>query len=420
MSFLETITIEIDQWRGRVCSRGDGVPTCDDETPPHFDRPGRLWPSPEEPLEVTHPDVVVVGFGFAGALATAELLKAGRTVTVVEPTASHQFLTRLAAVAGGTQAASDRAAPISEMYEVPVVAERAVAVAGSTVELASGRTLDARCVLLTAGARPVDPPIEGLHHALPLRSAEDAVAIRACVATSDSVVIVGGGPTGCQLAGAISVARPTVNVTLVDGSERLMTNFGRRLGDRAADILLGRGVELILGDEADTILPDGAMLESGRRVSGTVLWAAGFEAVMDDFGPTDEGRLIVDGSGLVEGSQCVFAAGDAAAHRDADGEAFPMSAQIASQAGKQIAANIGAVLDGRSLEPLDLRDRGWVVDLGGVGVAELLGVPLAFPVTDHLVKLMHDAIDARHLWQLGGLDFVRRFRPGAMDDRPGR
>lgn len=365
---------------------------------------------------MTKADVVVVGFGFAGAHAVSTLLDAGRSVVVVEPTGSHQFLTRLAAVAAGTQPLTDRAVRIDTMFDVPVIAERAVSAGEGSVELESGGAIAASYVLLTAGAEPVAPPIDGLHHSLPLRSADDAVAIRERLGEADRVVVVGGGPTGCQLAGAIRAAEPHIEVALIDGGERLMSNFGPQLGDRAASVLEQRGVTVVLGDEVASISARGAILESGREVRGAVMWTAGFQPTMEAFGPTNDGQLVVDRHGRVAGSANVFAAGDAAAHLDENGDPHAMSAQIAAQAGKQVGQNLVALLGGKEAHPLDLVDRGWVVDLaGGVGVAEILGVPIARPGIDRFVPFMHTAIDLRNLWQLGGVDFVRRFRPGAID-----
>jgi len=361
-------------------------------------------------------DVVVIGFGFAGAHAVSTLVDAGRSVVVVEPTGNHQFLTRLAAVAAGTQPLTDRAVPISSMFDVRVVRERAVSAGEGSVALESGRIIAAEYVLLTAGAEPIEPPIEGLEHSMPLRSAQDAAAIRQRLDEVDRVAIVGGGPTGCQLAGAIRTARPDMAVSLVDGSERLMSNFDARLGLHTRQVLEQRGVEVILSDEAASIAIDGVTLESGRKLDGAVMWTAGFQPTMEAFGPTNQGQLVVDRLGRVASSSKIFAAGDAAAHLDESGDPHAMSAQIAAQAGKQVGQNLDALLRGEPARPLDLKDRGWVVDLsGGVGVAEIMGVTLAKPGLDRVVPFMHDAIDLRNLWQLGGIDFVRRFRPGVIE-----
>lgn len=360
------------------------------------------------------PRVVVIGGGTAGAHASATLLRAGLAVTIVEPTRSHQFLTRLAAVAGGTQPPGDAGAPLDEMFDATVVGDKAVAVHGGQVILESGETLAADAVVLTAGAEPADAPIDGLGMALPLRSAAHALTLREAIASSTAITVVGGGPTGCQLAGAVASHHQDIAVTVVEGGDRLMGSFSERLGRHAGDVLSARGVEVRLGVPAERVEADRVVLADGAAVAGTPVWTGGYEATMDTFGPTRDGRLQVDGWGRVIGQETVYAAGDAAAHTDGSGELHAMSAQIAAQAGRQVARNVVAMLSGRAQFDLRLRDRGWVVDLGGgVGVAELLGLTIACPPADRLVPLLHTAIDLRNLFQLGGLDFVRRFRPGS-------
>lgn len=359
-------------------------------------------------------DVIVVGAGTAGAHAIAALERAGVAVCVIEPTGAHQFLTRLAAVAGGTQPAEDAAAPLASMFGATVVESRVVDATSQSVTLDTGEVLEAEAVILTAGAEPADAPIEGIDRVMPLRSARDALDIRSGLDDADALAIVGGGPTGCQLAGAVAVSRPDLAVTLIESNDRLMGNFGTSLSEHALDVLRSRGVDVRLDADAEKMSPQRVTLASGETIRATVVWAGGYEATMDRFGSTTDGRLEVDAFGRVVGHGRLFAAGDNAAHRDDEGELFAMSAQIAAQAGRQVAHNVIETLKGAEPARLVLHDRGWVVDLGGgVGVAELLGVPLAGAPLDRLVPLLHTAIDLRNLWQMGGLDFVHRFRPGA-------
>ncbi len=360
--------------------------------------------------------VIVVGGGTAGAHATSALAKSGLEVTIVEPTGAHQFLTRLAAVAGGTQAIGDSAAPLDAMFDAKVVRSRAVVASDRSVQLTDGELLHADAVVLTAGAEPADAPIDGLEKVMSLRSASDSLVIRSKLETAAAIAIVGGGPTGCQLAGAIAASHPDLAVTLVDSGDHLMGAFGEQLGEHTHSILTERGVSVKLEDSAEKMSARQVTLSDGSTLEATVVWAGGYESTMEHFGPTTDGRLNIDSLGRVSGHSTLFAAGDNAAHLDGDGDLYPMSAQIAAQAGRQVARNVAAVLAERSPTPLDLKDRGWVVDLGGgVGVADLLGVAVARSPLDRLVPLLHTAIDIRNLWQLGGVDFVRRFRPGASE-----
>lgn len=285
-----------------------------------------------------------------------------------------------------------------------------------TVFLDNGTEITADAVIVTAGAVPARPPIKGWTKSRPLRSAADALAIRSTLESSDGLVVVGAGATGCQLAATAAIIHPELAVTIIDGADRPLPGFRHSLGKRAAEILTQRGVELRLGERVSTIKKQSAVLdESGEQIDGTVVWAGGFQSQGDAFGlgATREGRLVIDPTGRTTGSTRVFAAGDIAAHTNARSELRPMSAQIAAQAGKGVGANVAAFMTGQRLEPLTLNDLGWVVDLGGgQGVAEVLGLPLADRFTDRLVPLLHTAIDYRNLWQLGGVSFMRAFGPG--------
>lgn len=363
---------------------------------------------------VTAPRVAVVGGGTAGAHVIAGLLHEGFSLTLIEPTGHHQFLTRLAAVAGGTAPVSDAAVPLTDLFDVRVISEPMVSFDDGSVSLADGSTVDAEIIVVAAGAQPTAPPIEGIEVANSLRSAGDAIRIRQSLEHSRGLAVVGGGPTGVQLAGAVSVAHPDVEVTVIEAQQRLLPAFGRSLGERARHILAARGVDVRLNAAVSGFDADDVRLDDGSSVPGVPVWAGGFEAVMDELGPTDDGRLSLEVDGRVQGFEAVFAAGDAAAHIDPDGQISPMSAQIAVQAAQQVARNIRRLSSGQPTSPLRLRDRGWVVDLGGgVGVAELFGVPLAAPAVDRLPPVIHTAIDLRNLWQLGGIDAVRRLHPGA-------
>lgn len=344
----------------------------------------------------------------------AGLRHAELSLTLIEPTGHHQFLTRLASVAGGTAPTTDAAVRLTDLFDVTVITEPMVSFDEGSVSLANGSTVDADIIVVAAGARPTSPPIEGIEIAHTLRSAGDALGIRHSLQHSRGLAVVGGGPTGVQLAGAVSAAHPDVNVTLIEADQRLLPAFGQSLGERARQVLTARGVDVRLDAAVSGFEPDAVRLEGGDSVPGTPVWAGGFEAVMDALGPTDDGRLSLEPDGRVQGFETVFAAGDAAAHVDADGQISPMSAQIAVQAAQQIARNVRRLVSNRPTSPLRLRDRGWVVDLGGgVGVAELFGVPLAAPAVDRLPPVIHTAIDLRDLWQLGGVDAMRRLHPGA-------
>ena len=358
--------------------------------------------------------VLVVGGGFAGLHALRAVDRLGVRASVINRTGDHDFVTRLAAVAGGTVPAADARRPLSHFADDVEVAS-VVAVADGAVELADGRRITADAVVVTAGAVPSSPPIEGLEHAVALRTAADALALRERIAGASSVVIVGGGASGVQLAGAVAHAHPDVAVHLVDAETRLLAGLPAGLGAGAARILGGRGVEVHLGRAVDRITVDGVVLD-GDVIAGLVVWAGGFTADAARLGvPTaDDGRISVDRELRITGMHRTFAAGDVAAHVDRDGHPLPMSAQIAVRAGTQAGRNAARVVRGEPTERADLQQLGWVLDLGGRrGLAQLGPFVLTGPVADLVPPLLHEAIDLKNLLEIGGAGALR-FATGSV------
>lgn len=356
--------------------------------------------------------VLIVGGGYAGVHAIAAVRKAGLKATVVDPTGRHVFVPRLAAVAGGTAPADDVATPLADFGAEVIVGTMADASDGS-VTLDDGRTLSANAIVITAGSIPISPPIDGLDRALPLRTESDALALRDAISTTGSLVVIGGGATGVQLAGAAAHTYPDLTVTLVDGEDHLLAGMGGETSRGAERILRQRGVELVLGEEVDAIDDTGAQV-GDRHIDGVVVWAAGFRARADHFDIPcdDQGRILVDEHLRVPGWSKTFAAGDIALHPGADGGVLPMSAQIAVQAGESAGTNAAALVKGEPMESADLSHIGWVLDLGGHrGLAQLGPVTLTSPVLDLLPPLLHWGIDVKHLVDTRGA--------AGLADRPG-
>ncbi len=356
--------------------------------------------------------VLIVGGGYAGVHAARAVRSSGRTATIVDPTGRHTFVTRLAAVAGGTAPESDASALLSDFADEVIVGS-AVAVRDGEVDLADGTTLTAGAVVLTAGAVPSSPGIDGIEHAWPLGTEADALALRSAIADDDAVVIVGGGATGVQLAGSIAIAHPDVAVTLVEAADRLLAGMGQASGRGAARILDERGVAVRFGETVDAIGEHDVSV-AGEVIDGLPVWAAGFVVRADSLGvPTDgDGRVSIDRYLRIDGWERTFAAGDIAHHRTFDGAELPMSAQVAVQAGEVAGRNAGRVLRGDTLDRARLSQRGWVLDLGGNrGVAEFGPIEMTGPFLDLVPPLLHWGIDVKHLIETRGL--------GGLEDRPG-
>lgn len=349
--------------------------------------------------------ILVVGGGYAGVHAARSIRRAGRRAFIVDRTGRHDFVTRLAAVAGGTATVEDASTPLTEFSDDVIVASMD-AIADGRVTLDDGRELTADAVVVTVGAVPSTPPIPGIEHAQPLRTADDALALRERIDDASSVVIIGGGATGVQLAGAIGARHRRTAVSLIDGETSLLATMRRETGRDAERILRDRGVQVCLGSDVERI-EEHAVVVGGERIDGLVVWAAGFSPEAADLGfPTAaSGRIDVDETLRVRGFEQTFAAGDIAAHVDADGAELAMSAQIAVQAGAAAGRNAVRVSNGDEPEPVELAHRGWVLDLGGYrGLAEIGPLTLSAPFFDVIPPLLHWGIDVKHLVDSRGVE----------------
>lgn len=381
---------------------------------------------PEEP----RPHVVVIGAGYAGTHAARAASAAGAAVTLVDPSGRHDFAPRLAAVAGGSAGIGDAWAEAEDLLEARIVRGAVTAVHRGRRTVSVGPDVEVAydALVVTVGADPIVPKLPGVGQGvLTLRSASDALEVRAALEEADELIVVGGGATGVQLAGEAAAAHPELTVHVVERERRLLPGFNRLLGLHAGRLLRRRGVNLHLSSTVAATAPDGIALESGRELSGLVVWAAGFAAegngLLPD-APTERGRLVVDRYLRVPGGDPVFAAGDIARHLDLLGRPLRMSAQTARQAGKLAGRNAArwasaaaagdAAHDARpDLAPAVLVDWGWVIGLGGgAGVAQVGPFPLAGPGADRLVPLLHGAVDLRHLFEIGGLGAVVAHAPG--------
>ncbi len=352
--------------------------------------------------------VVVIGGGYAGIHAATAVRRSGIPVTVVDRTGRHDFATRLAAVAGGTAPIEDASRPVGSFVDQVVVGS-VVDIADGSISMSDGSTITADAVVITAGSAPSRPPVDGIEFTHALRSSEDAEALRESIAHASSMVIVGGGATGVQLAGAAAVAHPALAIHLVETAAQLLAGMPREFSSGATRILEGRNVQIHLGSSVERITKRGAIV-GGALLEGLVVWAGGFSAQAQQYGvPTsDDGRILVDEALRVRGRQRTFAAGDIAAHRDNDGHPLPMSAQIAVRAGSAAGSNAVRLLRGEPIEPVDLRQIGWVLDLSGRrGLAQLGPINLTAPLVDLIPPLLHDAIDLKDLLEVGGPNALR-------------
>jgi NADH dehydrogenase len=352
---------------------------------------------------VTTPHVVVVGGGFGGLKAAQTLRGRPVRVTLIDRRNHHVFQPLLYQVATATLSPGDIAAPIRwilrSIRNVRVLLANAtrIDVAARRIEVSDGSALDYDWLIVATGSKHAyfghtdwEPNAPGL------KTLEDAIAIRRRILIAferaereeDTLrqgqlltfVIVGGGPTGVELAGTLAeIARQTLRdefrtidttrarILLVEAGPTILQTFPENLRNAARASLVKLGIEVREGVAVTGVDSHGVMIGSERVAAGTVLWAAGVAAssVVKTLGvPLDRaGRVIVEPDLSIPGHPEVFVVGDAAAAMN-DGKLLPGVAQTAMQGARHAAKNILRRLKGEPSIPFVYRDLGSMAIIG--------------------------------------------------------
>lgn len=355
--------------------------------------------------------VVVVGAGFAGLSAARTLIGKGVDVTIVDQRNFHTFQPLLYEVATAGLDSGDVAYPIRVIFgKADNVSFRMATVTGVDWErrqvlLDDTRPLPFDSLIVASGATARFFGIPGAsEYSFPLYTLTDARRLRDHILRrledvdahpegsgargALTFVVVGGGPTGVEVAGALAelldVAvrhdgfrfdRSAGRIILVDALDRLLTPFQKSASTYAADTLAGRGIELRLGQLVKTVRADSVELEDGTVIpTRTVVWAGGVTVEHTVAGEIDaptgpNGRLVVGPDLQVRDHGDVYAVGDAAAvlwggkGPEAD-TICPQVAQVAIQSGAHAARQILAKLAGRQTTPFAYKDKGIMATIG--------------------------------------------------------
>ncbi len=363
------------------------------------------------------PRVVIVGGGFGGLYAAKALKDQPVRVTLVDRRNHHLFQPLLYQVASAALSPADIASPIRAILRKQVnttvlLAEvTAIDVPAREVVLDDGSRLPYDYLILAAGTshayfghdewEPLAPGLKSLEDALEirrrvLRAFEEAErepdpAEREALLT---FVVVGGGPTGVELAGSIAeISRFTLardfdhidptkaQVILLEGADRLLLTFPEKLGKKAAGYLKRLGVRVRTGAMVTGIDPQGVLLGEERIPARTVLWAAGVRAspLARTLGVDLDraGRVVIGPDLSVPGRPEIFVIGDLAAGKDHRGKLLPGTAPVAIQQGHWVASNIARAVKGEPTVPFRYKDRGNMATVGrNVAVADIKGLKL--------------------------------------------
>ena len=357
------------------------------------------------------PHVVIVGGGFGGLTAAQALAGRPVEVTVVDRRNHHVFQPLLYQVATAGLSATDIAAPLRHILRrasnVTVLLGDVVRVdaAARKVVLADGEVAYDFLILATGATHSYFGHDEWALHAPGLKTLEDALFIRRRTLLAFeqaereadasrrrgllTFVIIGGGPTGVELAGTlVEIARHTLRrefrrmdpadakVVLLEGLDRILPSYPPDLSAKARRQLEDLGAVVRTGARVTGVDADGVWLGTERMEAGTVLWAAGVAAspLGRSIGaPLDRaGRVKVEADLTVPGHPELFVIGDLAA-LELDGQPVPGVAPAAMQMGRHAARNVLAVARGEARRPFRYVDKGSLATIGRRAAVALIG-----------------------------------------------
>jgi NADH dehydrogenase len=357
--------------------------------------------------------VVVVGGGFAGVGAARSLARHDDLrVTLIDRNNYHQFQPLLYQVATSQLAPSDIAYSLRKLFSdhlnvsVKLADVASLDPAGCTVTLADGEQVSGDAVVLAAGSQPNFFRTKGAdQHAFPLYSLDDAQRLRSRIlavfedADRDprlieegalTFVVVGGGPTGVELAGALAdmihgtmtaeyhhLAVSAAQVHIVDLGHTLLGPFSDEAHDYVAKVLGRKGVRLHLGVAVNEVAPGHVTLADGSVVkTHCVIWGGGIMApslaANAGLAQGRGGRIDVLPDLTVEGIERFYAVGDVANIPSPDGNAHPQLGSVALQSGAWAADNLVADFAGKPRKPFHYKDKGIMAMIGrGAAIAEV-------------------------------------------------
>jgi NADH dehydrogenase len=377
--------------------------------------PSGRTPSSSDDIPARPPHVLVLGGGFGGIGAARKLKDADVDVTLIDKHDYHTFQPLLYQVATDLLETTACGHPLRDLFhEQPHVAVHEATVtgidlAGREVQFAEMAPAAYDYLVLSLGARANFFGVEGAEeHAFPMYTLADAVRLREHVLTrweaadrdpalvddgAVTVVVVGGGPTGIESAGALAelyrsnfaqdypgIAQDKARLVLVEAGPELMPMFRSEIRSYTKKALEKRGVEVLLGEVVARIEPTRVTLKSGTVIPAhTLVWGAGLQAnpVADMLGLELQhgNRIPVEPDLSVAGHPEVFAVGDVAWITDTKtNDVLPQLGSVALQAGEHAGDNVARLVAGKETEPFAYHDKGTMATIGrGAAVVQTRG-----------------------------------------------
>lgn len=363
--------------------------------------------------------IVIIGGGFAGITAANKLKNSNAEVTIIDKANHHLFQPLLYQVATGALSPGDIAAPIrailgkNSKIRVILGEVKKVHPQKKSLSLVNGREVPFDQLVLAPGAKyNYFGNEEWQEHAPGLKTISDALKVRERILQSleeaeqiqDSqqrqkhltYVIIGGGPTGVEMAGAIAeiarrsmrngfknVREEEIRIFLVEAAPNILNGFPEPLGDKGKDMLEELGVKVLRGTPVVKIEQDTVHLKVGSIQSSNIIWAAGIKAspLLDSLGVEQDrlGRVFVNGDLSVPGHPDIFVLGDAAHFKDEKGNPLPALASVARQQGIFLGKILAKDNDEKRLRPhFRYIDKGTMATIGTAkAVANIRGLKLS-------------------------------------------
>ena len=354
-------------------------------------------------MRQANPRVVILGAGFGGLEAAKTLRRAPVAITLIDRQNYHCFQPLLYQVATAALSPADIAWPIRHILRrqknatVFMSEVTGIDVRARVVNTKAGPFSFDFLVIATGARNSYFGRDRWAELALGLKRIEDATRIRRSILSSFeeaelarddaerkrllTFVIIGGGPTGVEMAGAIAeVARQTLardfrridprtaRIVLIEAGPRLLPTFSEQLSSYARDTLVAMGVDVMTSSPVLECDRRGIDLAGGRIEAGSVIWAAGVTASPAAQWVSTEhdrgGRVVVRPDLSLQGFNDIFVIGDTASVKDASGRPVPGLASAAKQMGKYVGRLIAARVAGQSLPPFRYRHEGSLATIG--------------------------------------------------------
>jgi NADH:ubiquinone reductase (H+-translocating) len=359
----------------------------------------------------TRPRVVILGAGFGG-LTAAKALAKDADVTVVDRHNFQTFLPLLYQVATAGLAADHVAHPVRGTLRKSGVKFRmgspiAVDHKNKSVKLDSSESLEFDHLVVALGSATADFGVKGVNEiALGMKSVHEAIGIRAEVMrrfedlcrfedqTRLSLSVVGGGPTGVEMAGALAElkngplkndeanAAKHIDIYLIEAGPRILPMFSEKLSARAKKDLEKLGVKVLLNTAVQEVKPRQILIKNGEAIPSEVtIWAAGVKG--EPTGgllnlPLEGSRISVAQNLQVNHYPHIWAIGDISSAKGADGRFLPMVAPVAMQQGRWVAKQIVRASRGQALQDFKYLDKGSMATIGRhKAVVQFKGIQIA-------------------------------------------